>query len=88
MKYTGEQAMATGTSYDVLCDGVELNHVHECDDEAGYAIISALDENGHLIIDGDEVRTKWVWGKIEVKERSAPSTITAPWPPGYTPTEG
>lgn len=76
MKYTGEQAMAEGKRYYVTLDGEELNDVVECDDELGYAIVYSRDEDGNMIIQGDEFKSEWRWGVITVTP--APAAAPAP----------
>lgn len=50
---------------DVLCNGVPLNDVVEVDIRHGYAIVGERGEDGNILIDGDEFKTKRVTGEMQ-----------------------
>lgn len=52
----------------VLCDGAELKDVLEVDTDLGFAIVTARDEAGNLLIVGDEFERRLVMGKMDFIE--------------------
>lgn len=52
----------------VTLDGVEVDLVQELDTEAGYLIRLAKDGSGQFLVDGEEVKTERLVGRVDVKE--------------------
>lgn len=59
------------TKWDITLNGVAENDCIMADDELGEVKRFALDENGKHIIDGDDVRTETVFGKVTIARRAA-----------------
>jgi len=50
---------------DVLCDGVELQDVVECDDDLGFAVVYVRDADGQLVHDGESLQLQLVVGQVQ-----------------------
>lgn len=70
MKYTPENTR--GMSVEVFVDGIPTFACVEADTDLGYVIVYAKDADGNFIMDGDELVTKTIQGKVEVRT-NAPS---------------
>ena len=66
MKYTAENTMHVGKPVEVYLGDEILKDVYEADPEAGYAIVFVRDDEGHFIVQGEDIQQKWVWGDIKV----------------------
>ena len=50
----------------VLLNGEEVKHCVTADEELGEVLVWLTDEAGKIIVEGDEVRSEWRRGKVEV----------------------
>lgn len=67
MKYTVDNTIKVGKPVDVFLDGEQQTGCIEADDEQGYIIRNKRDENGNLIIEGDEFVRETIHGTVEVR---------------------
>ena len=50
----------------MLLNGEEVKHCVTADEELGEVLVWLTDEAGKIIVEGDEVRSEWRRGKVEV----------------------
>lgn len=53
--------------YEVLLDGVPLQHCLTADEERSTAKVVATDAAGKILTDEFVVRTKWVFGEVRIR---------------------
>lgn len=52
----------------ILLDGKEMERVITADDVKGEVVYFPLDESGHLIRDGDEIKSLTAYGRVEIQQ--------------------
>ena len=71
-RYTPENTALRGNPTSVFCDGVKLEKVVEVDDILGFAVVMCTDEDGKVLLDGNEIKMRLVTGNISVAFPDAP----------------
>lgn len=56
----------------ILLDGKRVERCTEASEEEGYAICFAADENGNLIVEGDDIKTERLCGKVQIIDPDKP----------------
>lgn len=51
----------------VTCDGMACLDVVEADDAAGTVVVLVRDDQGNLLLDGDEVRKRVITGAVTIR---------------------